>query len=219
MKRPAILVAAIVAFVVLGKLLLEDVLGLDIESLAAGWLADPGVGAATVIVGLLAVDVFLPVPSSVVMVLSGAAFGVMPGAALALLGSVGGEWLGFELVRRYGRQWSRRLVGDEEVERLNGFFERYGALAVIVTRPLPIVMETMSIVAGLSTMRRATFVGSSLVGTIPIVLAYAYAGARSREVGNILPAAIMLVAVSGAGWLVYRARVRVPGAVSSRSRQ
>ena len=70
----------------------------------------------------------------------------------------------------------------------------------------PVVMETMSVVAGLSTMRRATFLAASLAGTAPIVLVYAYAGAMSREVGSLLPAAVILVAVSGAGWLVYRSR-------------
>ena len=34
------------------------------------------------------------------MVLSGAAFGVLWGSVFSLVGSIGGEWLGFELVRR-----------------------------------------------------------------------------------------------------------------------
>src|SRR3712207_8952949 len=47
-------------------------------------------GAATALLGLglLTADVFLPVPSSVVMVGHGALFGLVPGAALSLLGGV-----------------------------------------------------------------------------------------------------------------------------------
>jgi 3-dehydroquinate synthase len=204
MKRSAVLFALVAGVVIGGKLLLENALGLDLEGLVSGWLEHAGAGSALLIVGLLASDVFLPVPSSLVMVLSGAVFGTVPGAALALVGSVGGEWLGFELVRRYGRSMSDRLVGADETRRLNGFFERHGAMAVILTRPLPIVMEAMSIVAGLSTMRRGTFLVASLVGTTPIVLVYAWAGAMSRDAGSLVPAAVILVAFTAVMWLVYR---------------
>ena len=85
------------------------------------------------------------------MVLSGAAFGVLWGSVISLVGSIGGEWLGFELVRRYGRRASARIVGDDEIQRLERMFARHGAVAVVVTRALPVVMETMSVVAGLST--------------------------------------------------------------------
>jgi uncharacterized membrane protein YdjX (TVP38/TMEM64 family) len=185
---------------------IEDLLGIGLEPAVSSWLASAGAGSATVIVALLASDVFLPVPSSLVMVLSGAIFGVLGGAILALIGSVLGEWVGFELVRRYGRRVSSKIVGDAELQRLSAFFERYGTAAIILTRPLPIVMETMSVVAGLSKMRRTTFLAASLAGTAPIVLVYAYAGAKSREVGNVLPAVVILVTVSCVAWLIYRSR-------------
>jgi len=139
--------------------------------------------------------------------LSGAAFGAFRGGLLSLIGSVGGEWLGFELVRHYGRRASGRIVGDEEIERLGRVFARHGAAAIAVTRALPVVMETMSVVAGLSTMTRRTFVVASLIGTAPIVFVYAWAGAVSRQTGNALPAAIMLLAVAAFGWVIYRARM------------
>ncbi len=206
MKRAIILAVFVAGVIVASKLLMEDALGLSLESTAAAWLADAGTGSAILIVALLALDVFFPIPSSLVMVLSGAAFGVAAGAALALTGSIAGGWLGFELVRRYGRRVSAKLVGDDEVEHFHRFFERHGVAAVIVTRPLPIVMETISIVAGLSGMTRRAFLGASLLGTGPIVLVYAYAGAFSREAGSVLPAAVILAAVTGAGWLWYRSR-------------
>jgi len=204
MKRWLMLAVIVAAAVVTSKLLVEDLLGISLESTAGSWLANPGAGGALLIVVLLASDVFLPIPSSLIMVLSGAAFGVVGGAALALVGSIAGEWLGFELVRRYGRRLSARLIGEEEFVRFNRFFERHGAAAVLVTRPLPIVMETMSIVAGLSTMKRSVFLAASLAGTAPIVLVYAYAGAFSREAGTIVPAVVILAAVMAASWLWYR---------------
>lgn len=206
MKRWISLVAGVAVLVVASKVLIENVLGLGLESLAGRWLENPGVGSAAIVVGLLVADVLLPVPSSFVMVFSGAAFGVVAGSALALVGSIAGEWLGFEIVRRHGRGLAARLVGDDEIESLSGFFARYGTTAVIMTRPLPVVMETISLIAGLSGMSRARFVGASLIGTAPIVVVYAYAGAVSRQVGSVIPALVMLSTVMGGGWLWYRSR-------------
>jgi len=207
MKRLLLLVAGVAAFVVASKLAVENVAGVALEPLATAWLAHAGAGTAVTVVALLASDLLLPIPSSVVMVLSGAAFGVVWGSALSLAGSIGGEWLGFELVRRYGRRASRSIVDDPERLRLERVFARYGAAAVVVTRALPVVMETMSVVAGLSGMSRAAFLTASLVGTAPIVVVYAYAGAVSRETGSIVPAVVMLIAVAGAAYIWYKARV------------
>ena len=141
------------------------------------------------------------------LVLSGAAFGVLWGSMFSLVGSIGGEWLGFELVRRYGRRASSKIVGEEELERLGRVFARHGMSVVVVTRALPVVMETMSVAAGLSTMSRSSFLRASLIGTVPIVVVYAYAGAVSRQTGSLLPAIIMLIAVAAFGWVLYRARI------------
>src|SRR5262249_36573834 len=106
MKHALYLIAGVAVAIIASKLLLENVLGLQLDSLAQAWISQHGSSSAAIIVGLLAADLFLPIPSSLVMVLSGAAFGTWWGAALSLIGSVGGEWLGFELVRRYGRRAS-----------------------------------------------------------------------------------------------------------------
>lgn len=204
MRRWFSLAVIAAAVVVTTKLVIENLLGVDLAPAIASWIARPGPGAAFAVVALLVVDLFLPIPSSLVMVLSGAAFGVPRGAALSLAGSVGCSVLGFELTRRYGRRASARLVGADELARLERAFERHGAGAVFITRALPVMMETMSVVAGLSKMRRSTFVLATVAGTIPEVVVYAYAGARSREVGSLVPAVVILIAVAGAGWMLYR---------------
>ncbi len=207
MKRTLALIAAVAVAVIGSKLLVENILGIQLEPFLESWLAHAGWGSAAIVIGLLVSDILLPVPSSLVMILSGAAFGVVWGSLIALIGSIGGEWLGFEMVRRYGRRASARIVGDDEIQRLERLFARHGALAVVVTRALPVVMETMSVVAGLSRMPRRTFLIASLIGTAPIVIVYAYAGAVSRQTGSLVPAIVILIAVAGFGWVMYRARL------------
>jgi len=207
MKRWIKLAAIVAGAIIASKLLIENVLGYNLEGMVESWVTHAGTGSAVTVVTLLAVYLFLPVPSSLVMVLSGAAFGVAWGSAFSLVGSIGGEWLGFELVRHYGRPFSRRIVTDEEIRALDRIFARHGAAAIAVTRALPVVMETMSVVAGMSKMSRASFLVSSLLGTAPIVVVYAYAGAVSRETGSLVPAVIILIAMAGAGWIWYRSRI------------
>ncbi len=216
MKRWIKLAAVVAAAIVLSKLLIENVLGYSLEGIVEAWVTRAGAGSAVTVVTLLAVDLFLPVPSSLVMILSGAAFGVWWGAALSLIGSIGGEWLGFELVRHYGRPLSRRMVTDDEIRTLDRVFARHGVAAIAITRALPVVMETMSVVAGMSRMSRASFLVSSLLGTMPIVVIYAYAGAVSRETGSLVPAVIILIAVAGAGWIWYRSRIAEPSSRRTR---
>jgi uncharacterized membrane protein YdjX (TVP38/TMEM64 family) len=209
-KRMLMLMGAVAAVVIGSKLLIENVAGINLEAMASDWIAHAGRGSAATVVVLLSADLFLPIPSSLVMILSGAAFGVWWGALLSLVGSIGGEWLGFELVRRYGRRASRRIVGDEEIDRVHRVFARHGVAAVAVTRALPVLMETMSVVAALSGMPRAAFLRASFLGTAPIVLVYAYAGAASREIGSLVPAVVILIAVAALAWIWYRSRLDVP---------
>jgi uncharacterized membrane protein YdjX (TVP38/TMEM64 family) len=207
MKRAIWLIVGVAAAIIASKLLIENVMGINLDALVERWMAHAGAGSAAVLIGLLAADLFLPIPSSLVMVLSGAAFGVLWGSLFSLIGSIGGEWLGFELVRRYGMSASRRIVGDEDLEKMRTLMARHGAAAVLVTRALPVVMETMSVVAGLSQMPRKSFLLASLIGTVPVAVVYAYAGAVSREVSSIVPAVVMLIAVAGGAWVWYRAKM------------
>jgi len=217
MRKTIALIAIVAAFVIGSKLILENLLGISLEPQARAWMANAGAPGAAAVIGLLAADIFIPVPSSIVMVLSGAAFGVMWGSILAFIGSIGGEWLGFELARKYGTALSTRFIGDEaERQRLNRILMTHGGAAVAVTRALPVVMETMSVVAGLSTMKRRTFLIASAIGTAPIVVVYAYAGAVSREMDSIVPAIVIIIAVAATGWVWYRSIRTAPSSAASR---
>ena len=85
MKRAIGLIVFVAAMIIASKLLVENVLGIPMDDLARRWLDQAGLGTAALIAALLAADVALPIPSSIVMVLSGAAFGVLWGSLVALI--------------------------------------------------------------------------------------------------------------------------------------
>ena len=158
-----------------------------VEALGVEPLTDPrrlldarGVVAAAAGTGLLVADVFLPVPSSGVMLAHGALFGIVVGAALSLLGSMGAFAVGFGVGRR-GKRALERLVPAEERSRADRLLTRWGVLAVLVTRPVPILAETTALVAGTSSLGWRISLLAALVGSLPGALLYAEAGALAAS--------------------------------------
>ncbi len=174
-----------------------------VEALGVEPLTDPrpllgagGAVAAAAGTGLLLADVFLPVPSSGVMLAHGALFGIVVGTALSLLGSIGAFALGFGLGRRGGRALER-LVPEEERSRADGLLRRWGVLAIVVSRPVPILAETTAFVAGTSSLGWRTSLVAALVGSLPAALLYALAGAlaASFATGAVVFAVVILLGV------------------------
>lgn len=161
------------------------------EALLAGDLPAAALG-----VGLLVADAVVPVPSSAVMLAHGAAFGVLGGAALSTLGGFGAALVGFALGRRAAAL--RRHLPESAAEgRASRLVERWGAVAIVLTRPVPVLAETTAVVAGASPMRWPTLMIAAVAGSFPPALAYAAGGAGFRTAPElaILPAIVCLAAV------------------------
>lgn len=188
--RRYLLVGAALAGVVVVTYALVDALGIALLNDPRPWLGG-GVASGAVGVGLLIVDVVLPVPSSVVMIAHGTLFGVLLGAALSVVGSTGGAMLAFWLGRRGGPVLSR-LVSAEERARAEGVLTRWGLLAVIVTRPVPVLAETVALLAGASALRWWKVLGAAAVGVLPPAVVYAAVGAA---VIDAAPATLVFVLV------------------------
>ncbi|MDX1503341.1 MAG: VTT domain-containing protein [Thermoanaerobaculia bacterium] len=180
-----------------------------VEALELPLLTDPGpwmgggAMAAAVGFGLLVGDVLLPVPASLVMVAHGALFGVLGGAALSLAGSLGAALFGFWLGRR-GSRWVARVVPAAERARADRLMARWGGVAVVATRPLPIVAETVAIVAGTTGMRWGRLAGAAVAGALPASLLYAVAGATATRLDSFLLVFALVLAVAGLFWWLGR---------------
>jgi uncharacterized membrane protein YdjX (TVP38/TMEM64 family) len=201
-KRYWFIVGAMFALFLMLFLLVEA-LHIPILSDPSRWLERGGLWAALLGVALLIADIVLPVPSSLVMIAHGAIFGAMIGTLLSLIGSVGAAIAGFAIGRR-GGSLLERLVPAEERARVDRLLIRWGALAIVVSRPVPLLAETVAIMSGASPMSWRRAILASIAGSFPPALLYALTGsvAASFESGALMFGFVVLV--SGSFWLISR---------------
>lgn len=158
-------------------------------------------------VSLLVLDVFLPVPSSIIMLAHGALFGVAIGTALSTVGALGatlfGHWVG-----QTGAGAFRRFLSEDELARARSLFERWGTAAILITRPVPILAETTAIVAGASGFPRGRVLLAGTLGSLPGAFLYAWAGANGLDSANGSLAFAVVLGISAALWAFGRKRRR-----------
>jgi uncharacterized membrane protein YdjX (TVP38/TMEM64 family) len=202
MTRYLLIMATVIVFF-LTIFLIVEALGVPLLADPTPWMQRGGIVAAALGVSLLIVDVLLPVPSSLVMVAHGALFGVVSGTFLSLAGSMGAALLGFAIGRR-GDKLLARIVTLEQRARADRMLTRWGALAVVLTRPIPLLAETVAIMAGASSLGWGRMILAALAGSLPPALLYALTGAA---VANLQSTSLMfgvVLLVTGSFWLVGR---------------
>ena len=127
--RWVILVGLLLTLVILPFLIFEkqfEQLGTWLaEGHASGWASAAAIGA------LLALDVFLPVPSSIVSTGAGVLLGFWRGAAVIWIGMTMGCAIGYAFGARAAPA-ARRLVGADSLARASTVMERYGPWALVV---------------------------------------------------------------------------------------
>jgi len=173
----------------------------------------------------------IPIPSEVIMPFAGAALahGQMDLILLATvaslaanLGSVPAYWVGAAggrpMVERYG---SRLLLSRHDLDRVDRFFLKYGSIAVLVGRMLPIIRTFIAFPAGVAKMNQVRFHIYTFVGSWPWCYALAYFGMKLgnqwqtnpmfKEVFHRFHLAVEAVLAAGFVWFVathWKNRIR-----------
>jgi uncharacterized membrane protein YdjX (TVP38/TMEM64 family) len=189
--------AAVVLAFFLVLFLVAEAAGVPLLEDPTPWLERAGWLSAVVGVSLLAVDVLLPIPSNVIMVAHGALFGTVVGTLLSLAGSMLAAAAGFWIGRRGGPLLALAVPAEERA-RANTLLERWGALAILVSRPLPLLAETITVLAGASPLGWGRAMLAAFVGSLPPCLFYAWAGAASVgfEGSALIFAAVIVLAAA-----------------------
>jgi uncharacterized membrane protein YdjX (TVP38/TMEM64 family) len=142
------------------------------------------------VIGLLAADIFLPVPSSAVITYGGGKLGIAVGAVVAWIGLSLGSIAGFWLARIFGHALVARLCEPADMARLNHFTQHHGVSALVLTRALPILAEACVLLLGASRQSWGQFLPALLISNALLALVYAACGQYFRD-GSAFPIAIV----------------------------
>lgn len=185
------------------------------ESLAT-WVSDviQSFGYAGVALLMLAENLFPPIPSEVILPLTGflvdrGELGFVPTLLVATAGSLTGalalyalgRWGGRGLILRYGRVLR---VKDSDLDRAEDWFDRYVGAVVLFGRMVPGLRSLVSTPAGLSEMPLSRFVlltalGSGVWNTLLIGSGWLLGENWSQVagvVGSVSHAALALLAIA-----------------------
>ncbi|WFB34349.1 VTT domain-containing protein [Kiritimatiellota bacterium B12222] len=161
---------------------------------AAHWAGPIGAGC-------LIADLFLPIPTTVVIGGMGATLGLWAAAFWGWLGLSLAGILGYGLARWGGQRWADKLASPSEQTRYRELFDQWGGLAVVLSRMLPILPEVLSVLAGLYGMHARRFVLAVTLGSIPPAIVFAWIGEKSIDHPG--PALWGIVGITGLLWLLY----------------
>lgn len=138
-------------------------------------------------------------PTSILSLGAGLAFGVWPGVLYILFGATAAAVTGYVMARLFGRSvlhvdkypWSEKLFTQ---------IEQRGFLYVFVLRLIPLVsFDLLSYAGGIAKVKFKSFLLASVLGMIPGTLAYSFLGASlvSGSVTLIFIASLVFVSLLG----------------------
>lgn len=139
----------------------------------------------------------IPIPSELIMPFAGYVaylghlnllLAVVAGAVGCNVGSAVAYWIGAKggrpLVVRYGR-WV--LMNTHDLDRMSWFFDRYGSIAILVGRMLPVVQTFVAFPAGIAKMPRLRFHIYTTLGSLVWYFCLGWAGEKLGERWNSDP--------------------------------
>ncbi|HIF01393.1 MAG: VTT domain-containing protein [Fuerstiella sp.] len=152
--------------------------GGQLERLVQGFVDDPPSAPVTmvVVIGVLATDILLPIPSSVISTLSGWQLGWLRGTLATWIGMNLGAVIGFALARRWGQPFALWFSSRDNLERMKTISDRYGPLVLVLTRAMPVFAEASVLIAGIHGLAWRRFLPAVVLSNLGIAVAYAAFG-------------------------------------------
>lgn len=209
--RWATLWIAIIGIVLLPFFLFEEQFNAFAADLTRGGLS-PAIASAG-IAALLAFDVLLPVPSSIVSTGAGVLLGFTLGTTVVWTGMMAGCLVAYALGARASGA-AERFVGAESLNHARRLAERYGNWTIVICRPVPVLAEATILAAGLVRAPLGRVLLLAGAANLGIAVGYAAVGAFAMRVDSFLVAfvgAILIPAVAfGVAKTAFASRDVVP---------
>jgi len=155
-------------------------------ALLIGFIASTGYAGVALLMAIQ--SACIPLPSEVIMPFAGAVLAHSQWDLILLatvasfasnIGSAVAYWVGARggrpMVERYG---SYLLLRRHDLDRVHSFFARFGSIAVLLGRMLPIIRTFIAFPAGVAKMNQVKFHVYTFVGSFPWCYALAYIGMK-----------------------------------------
>ncbi|NKG20511.1 DedA family protein [Paeniglutamicibacter terrestris] len=135
------------------------------------------IGAPGAALAIALENLFPPLPSEVILPLAGftasrGSFTLFEALLWTTIGSIVGAYALYWVGRALGRNRTRAIFGWlplvelDDVDKVEGWFERNGAKAVFFGRMIPIFRSLISIPAGITKMHQGKFLGLTAAGSL-----------------------------------------------------
>lgn len=155
-------------------------------ALLIGFIASTGYAGVALLMAIQ--SACIPLPSEVIMPFAGAVLAHSQWDLILLatvasfasnIGSAVAYWVGARggrpMVERYG---SYLLLSRHDLDRVDHFFTKFGSIAVLIGRMLPIIRTFIAFPAGVAKMNQLKFHIYTFIGSFPWCYALAYIGMR-----------------------------------------
>jgi uncharacterized membrane protein YdjX (TVP38/TMEM64 family) len=153
--------------------------------------------AALVLGGLLAGDILLPTPSSLISTACGAICGFWPGLLTSWMGMNLACLFGYLLGRFASRSRIRRMMGESSMAALERISAKRGSWFIVLTRPVPVLAEAAVLFAGLGKAPPPQFARMVLASNLGISAVYAAIGATASSASGFLWAFLLAMVLPG----------------------
>lgn len=161
-----------------------------------------------VVICFLALDIFLPVPSSLVAVSAGALLGFGVGALATAIGMTVGCIIGHQMGLFLASRRPLHTEGKSEYEAVEPLIERYGAPMLVVFRPIPVLAEASVFLAGVARMGIKDVLIWVTLSNIGIATAYAAVGAYAVRADAFMFAFLFATLVPALAYILARRWMR-----------
>ncbi len=158
---------------------------------------------AVALAGLLAADIVLPVPSSLVNLAAGSLLGLGAGTAVSWTGLMVSSGVGYLLGQGASATALARLVGQSE-GRAAQATAAYGHWGLMVCRGVPVLAEASVVLAGFHRMPWRRFLAVCALSNLGIAATYSALGAYAVDTGSFLLAFAGAVCVPALGLFLTR---------------
>jgi membrane protein DedA with SNARE-associated domain len=165
----------------------------------------------------------IPLPSEIIMPFAGylvstGRFDLYLAATAGAIGCNLGSIVAYEVGKRGGRplaeRWGRYvLVGPGELDMADRFFARFGGIAVLIGRLLPVIRSFIAFPAGVARMKLVPFHVYTFIGSWPWCFGLAWVGMKLGDKWNSDPrikaafhsadVAVAVVLLAGVAFFVW----------------